>query len=269
MKTTSLGISLIVSTYNWKEALHLCLRSVFTQERLPDEIIVADDGSREDTRACIDGLRAQSPVPIVHVWHEDTGFRLAAIRNKAIREAHHEYIVQIDGDLILSPTFVQDHAELAKKGHFISGSRVLLSEDTSLRLLRNRSLDVRKHSAGNDRNPLNRMRSKLLRHLSADVYKQYGRNKYHVKGCNMSFWREDLLRVNGYNERFTGWGHEDREIAIRLINAGIKKRFLKMGGVCYHLYHLEARRALEPRNVEMMNEAISKGTIRAESGLAD
>jgi glycosyltransferase involved in cell wall biosynthesis len=267
MEKKKIEISLIVSTYNWKEALTLCLKSIFRQVYLPKEIIIADDGSREDTKAQIELLRAESPVPMVHIWHEDEGFRLSAIRNKAIAAAQFEYIVQIDGDLVLSETFLLDHAEMAKKGCFLSGSRVLLSQETSAQLLENQSLDVEKYSAGKNRNFFNGKRNSLLRHLLADIYKQYGGNKYYVKGCNMSFWKNDLTEVNGYNENFTGWGREDSEIAIRLINKGLRKRFLKMGGVCFHLWHKEASRELEPRNVAMMNDAINFRKVWAEKGI--
>lgn len=269
MNDKKFGVTLLVSTYNWKEALSLFLKSAFEQELLPDEIIIADDGSRDDTRLCIEDFRKISPVPMVHVWHKDDGFRLAAIRNKAITKAKFDYIIQTDGDLILSKTFIKDHVEMAKKGHFVSGSRVLLSKETSESLLKNDSLEVEKYSTGNDRNFFNGKRNKILRHLLADIYKQYGKNKYYVKGCNMAFWREDLLKVNGYNENFTGWGREDSEIAIRLMNAGIKKRFLKMGGVCYHIWHPEASRELEPRNVKMMQDAVTQKKIKADKGIEE
>ena len=83
----------------------------------------------------------------------------------------------------------------------------------------------------------------------------------------MAFWKSDLMKVNGYNEEFTGWGREDSELAIRLINAGIKKRFLKFGGICYHLYHREASREMEQINIDRMNNAIKQKLIESPKGL--
>ena len=83
----------------------------------------------------------------------------------------------------------------------------------------------------------------------------------------MAFWKNDLMKVNGYNEAFTGWGREDSEIAIRLMNAGIKKQFIKMGAICYHLYHPVASRELEKKNILMMAEAIEQKRTKAEDGL--
>ena len=99
--------SLILATYNWKEALELVLMSVMRQSVKPFEVIIADDGSREDTKALIDEYRKKFDIPLIHVWHEDKGFRLSEIRNKAIKQARGNYIIQIDGDTILHKDFVK------------------------------------------------------------------------------------------------------------------------------------------------------------------
>ncbi len=114
---------------------------------------------------------------------------------------------------------------------------------------------------------MNSFRNNFISQVLAERYKTKGINKFYVKGCNMAFWKNDLLKVNGYNEDFIGWGREDSEIAIRLINAGVKKRFIKMGAVCYHLYHSESEKTLEPLNREMMEVAITKKIIKATQGL--
>lgn len=259
--------SLIIATYNWPQALDLCLQSVLCQTVLPQEIIIADDGSGAETRQVVEHYTAKSPVPIVHVWHPDEGFQLAKIRNRAMARAANPYIVQIDGDLILHPHFIEDHLHLQEPHYFVSGSRVLLSPQTSAALLQHRSINIEKHHRGS-KNFFNKFRNGLLRRLLAKRYKNKGRNKFYVKGCNMAFWKNDLLRVNGYNEAFTGWGREDSELAIRLINAGVKKKFLKMGGITYHLYHKEASRELESRNIKMMEDAIKEKRTQAEKGIA-
>lgn len=258
--------SLMIATYNWPLALDLCLKSVARQRLLPVEVIIADDGSKDDTAELIHKFQKNFPVPIKHIWQPDDGFHLARIRNKGIAASSCEYIVQIDGDLILHPCFIEDHLALKKEEHFTTGSRVLLSPITTERLFQKRSLDVATHSTGN-KNFFNGVRSKWIRHLMAPRYKNSGKNLYYVKGCNMAFWKKDLLAVNGYNESFFGWGREDSELAIRLINAGIKKQFLKMGGICYHLFHTEASRELELRNRKIMADAIKDKKTWAEQGL--
>ncbi|RPD50818.1 MULTISPECIES: glycosyltransferase family 2 protein [Chitinophagaceae] len=259
--------SLIIATYNWPQALELCLESVQLQTVLPQEIIIADDGSGDETRLLIEQFAVKSKVPIVHVWHPDEGFQLAKIRNRAMARAAFPYIIQIDGDLILHPHFIEDHLHLQEPHFFVSGSRVLLSARTTAALLQHRSLNVDKHHQGS-KNFFNKLRNRALRNLLSRHYKTEGKNKYYVKGCNMAFWRDDLLLVNGYNEAFTGWGREDSELAIRLINAGVKKKFLKMGGVTYHLYHREASRDNEAENIRMMDEAIQQKTKWGPVGIS-
>ena len=259
--------SLLIATYNWPEALELCLESVLHQKVLPGEVIIADDGSREDTRVLIESFQKKFPIPLHHIWQPDEGFLLARIRNKGIAAANFSYIIQIDGDLILHPFFIKDHLQLRRKDYFTTGSRVLLSPETSQRLLQNRSIELTKYSFGN-RNFFNGLRSYWLRHIMAGVYKTKGKNQFYVKGCNMAFWKEDLLKVNGYNESFFGWGREDSELAIRLMNADVKKQFIKMGGICYHLYHKEASREMEEKNTQMMENAIQHKTTWAEKGVS-
>lgn len=259
--------SLIISTYNWPEALQLCLTSVKNQLVLPTEVIIADDGSGESTKDLIASFQKSFPVPLKHVWHPDEGFRLAAIRNKAIAASETNYIIQVDGDLILHRRFVEDHLQLSKPGFFITGSRVLLSAESTLNLITHHSIDLKKYAKGKT-NFINGIHSRTVRNFLAERYKIHGKHKYYVKGCNMSFWKEDLITVNGYNEAFTGWGREDSEIAIRMINAGIKKQFIKMAAICYHLHHKEASRNFEQKNILMMQEVIDKGTIQAAEGLS-
>ena len=258
--------SLIISTYNWPSALNLCLRSVLRQSILPAEILIADDGSTADTRQLIEQYSANSPVPVIHVWQPDDGFQLARIRNRAIAKASYPYIIQIDGDLLLHQHFIKDHLSIKEKGYFVSGSRVLLSAATSEALFKNDSLDVRKENKG-AKNFFNKFRNSFLQKYLSRRYKITGKNKYYVKGCNMAFWRKDLVAVNGYNEAFAGWGREDSELAIRLINSGIKKKFLKMGGVAYHLFHKEATRGMEEKNIALMEEAARQKLTIAQNGL--
>ena len=259
--------SLIVATYNWPEALDLCLKSILAQKVLPTEVIIADDGSKEETANLIKEYQKTFPVPLRHIWQPDEGFRLAAIRNKGIVATSTDYIIQIDGDLILHPYFISDHLEFKKKGYFVTGSRVLLSPASTKSLITNESIDIKKFGDSKKRNWLNGFRIKLFTNILSERYKNKGRHLYYVKGCNMAFWKNDLIKINGYNEAFTGWGREDSEIAIRLINAGVKKQFIKMGAVCYHLYHPEASRELEQRNIVMMDEAIKNKTVVIKEGL--
>ena len=259
------GISLIVSTYNWPQALDLCLKSIKDQTLLPDEIIIADDGSTLETRALIEKHQEDFPVPLIHIWQEDNGFQLSRIRNKAIVKTTTEYIIQIDGDLILGRHFIQDHINFIKPQSFVSGTRVQMSQELSLKLITDQSTNVRLTSKGLT-NLSNALRVPVLSHFLANKYK--AGDPTSVRGCNMAFWKSDLLCVNGYDESISGWGREDSELAIRLINAGIKKRMLKFGAVAFHIYHNEAERNRLHANDAILEKSINKGTKVCEIGLS-
>lgn len=262
-KRKKISTSIIVTTYNRPDALELSVRSIFEQTVKPDEIIIADDGSSTETRNLVESLESASNTPIIYVWQEDYGFRLATIRNKAIAKASGEYILQIDGDVIPSRHFVSDHLELAAKGYFVCGSRVKLSPEITNKVLTDRSF-----RPGLFNMPLsfaaNSLRSRLLRHFLAE---RYGRKIDHLRGCNMAFWRDDLIRVNGFNEDLTQWGHEDGEIAYRLHFAGVKKKSLKMGGCVYHLYHPESSRSNEQRHLDELERVKQEHISWCENGI--
>ena len=257
-------VSLIISTYNWPQALLRCLESVASQTIAPFEIIIADDGSTEETKKLITLFSCTTHVPIVHVWHEDNGFRLSAIRNKAISQAKGDYIIQIDGDVVLESHFIEDHIEIAEKGHFVCGSRVRLDEKISRKIIEGKMSQPNLFNM-----PLsyatNSLRCKLLRRYMAT---RYGQKKIdHLRGCNMAFWREDLISVNGYNEDLTQWGHEDGEIAFRLHFNGVRKKFIKFGAVLYHLYHTEASRDNEQQHLDRLRIVKEQRLTWCDNGL--
>ena len=234
-------VSLIISTYNSPKALDLCLMSVLQQSVLPDEVLIADDGSNEETRKIVEEFKKQSTVPVIHVWHEDNGFRLTVIRNKAIAKASMDYIIQIDGDIILNHHFIKDHKRFARKNSFVSGSRLNIQSDR-----------------------LNGIRWQLLTYLLQNYHRT---DLLYVRGCNMGFWRSDLLMVNGYDENMIGWGREDSEIACRLINAGVRKRIIKNAGIVFHLYHQDNSRAQFNINNEILQRTIDEKRIWCSKGV--
>jgi len=255
-------VSLIVTTYNWEKALTLYLDSVLRQTVLPDEILVADDGSKEPTRRVVEAFARTSPVPVRHIWHEDDGFRLTVIRNKAIAAARSEYLIQTDGDLILHPDFIKDHLATAQEGCFVSGSRVLVAEALSASLLAAPDKAPRlSFWTRGLKNRANGLRLPLLGRLM----NRFRNNR--VRGCNMAFWRKDLLAVNGYNEEMTGWGEEDQELRVRLHNSGLRQHTLKFRGIVYHLHHKEASRDRHTINQQILRAAEAGHATRCEKGV--
>lgn len=141
-------LSLVITTYNWPEALALVIQSVKNQTIQPTEIVIADDGSNVKTKNLISALRSSSEVDIIHAWQEDNGYRAARSRNNGISKAIGEYIVMIDGDMILHKNFIEDHIFHAEPGCFVQGSRVLLSKQKSQNVLSEKKISFSFFSKG-------------------------------------------------------------------------------------------------------------------------
>lgn len=254
-------VSLIITTYNWPRALYLCLDSVMQQTVMPSEILVADDGSGISTRDVVKHFENISPVPVRHIWHEDNGFRLAAIRNKAIAASKGKYIIQIDGDLILQRNFIQDHILFAREGCFVTGSRGIITEMLTQKVLSGEITSLSALMKG-IRSSNNVVRIPIM----SILYHTFGPTRA-PRGCNMAFWRNDLIRVNGYDEGFKGWGFEDAELCIRLNNCEINQRCMKFRGVVFHLHHNQASRENCAVNKLRYLESIREHRTRCEKGL--
>ncbi len=235
-----MNTSLIISTYNNPQFLQLCLSHVLRQTIMPSEVIIADDGSRQDTATLIQQFRQTFPVPLLHVWHEDRGFRAGQIRNKAILAASGDYIIQIDGDILIHPNFVRDHLKFARRGSFVTGSRTLLNADKTTEALATGSVNF------------NALR---LPFLSRFFQNLRASNGSYARGCNMAYWRDDIIAVNGYSDEFVGWGREDSDLSWRLINYGLKKRFIKFAALQYHLDHPHNSRYNDAHNIHLMEQA--------------
>lgn len=230
-------VSLIVITYNWPGALEALLRSVAAQTCPPDEVLVADDGSGAETAALIERLQRDFPVPLRHIWHEDKGFRAARARNRGIAASRGDYVILLDGDMLVHPHFVADHLMLAERGYFLQGGRIKATPEESQRLLAGKAPVFAPWSTANFDEFDGTRRLYAFRAPLLARWKARSRNGGRVMSCNMSFWRDDLLRVNGFDERMEGYGAEDRELAARLENAGLKRRALKWAALAVHLWH--------------------------------
>jgi glycosyltransferase involved in cell wall biosynthesis len=267
-----LKTAFIVLTYNGVDALLPVLRGLATQCNEHHEVIIADDGSGP---AAVEALRKALPAfncPVRHVWHPDVGFTASRARNLAANNSQSDYLVFMDGDCIPNAHFVQAHAELAEVGCFVNGSRVLLSERFTKRIVANgldigraRWFDQLRWRLAGDVNKLIHLLpwpKNLWRKETSFRWKQ-------IRSCNFGVWRSDFLRVNGFDETFQGWGHEDADLVLRLHNAGLKRK----NGFCatevYHLWHLENSRVSESENRNRVKQRMQTGVIRATAGVAD
>ena len=255
--------SLIITTYNWEDALYHVLLSCTKQTLLPDEIIVADDGSLEKTKILIEKFaKAHPTLNLTHSWQENLGFRASMSRNRAIAKAHGEYIILIDGDICLHKNFIQDHLSFAKKGFFTQGTRVLIENKTTQKIFHSQKLAFNFFSLG-IRNRKNMLHSKLL----SSLFSTQGSHLKGIKTCNLAFYKEDCIAVNGFNEDFVGWGREDSEFAVRLLNRGVKRQDIRFNAIAYHLYHKENTRASLPQNDEILKNTIEQKLVWCSHGI--
>ena len=255
-------VSLIITTYNWKEALAVVLASALGQTRLPDEIIVADDGSSDGTGELVREIAKQAVVPVSHSWQEDKGFRAARSRNRAIASATGDYVILIDGDIILDRHFVEDHLAAARQGFFVQGARVLFDERKTGEGLAHREMNLSFFASGLA-NRKNALRSRLLSlFFSCQAHGLSG-----IKTCNFAFFRADALAVNGFAEDFEGWGREDSDFAARLLNYGSRRWNLRFQAVAFHLYHPVQSRERLPANDTLLARTVTDNLVWCVNGI--
>lgn len=265
-------ISVIVTTYNWPEALGLCLDSLFHQSDRKFEIIVADDGSKDEYSKLIRATCENSPVPIEYLHHEDKGFRAGTIRNKAVAASRGEYLLFVDGDCMMRPDFVSRHRTLAEARHFVPGNRLLLSRDLTKQVINERwpvylqsglsFVLLRLFGKINRLMPLLKLPLGPLRYLRPRQWEK-------AMTCNLGVWKSDFITVNGFDEVFEGWGYEDSDLVIRLIHAGVKRKEGRFAVPVFHLWHNEYDRSRESVNYQRLMQRLSQNDcIVADRGVS-
>lgn len=264
-------ISVIVSTYNRPDALDAVLRSLARQRDANFEVLIADDGSRPDTAALVTQWQGRLGRRLVHVWHPDTGFRLAEIRNRAIVAAAGTYCIFLDGDCLARADFVTAHRALAERGWFVTGNRVLLSRELTQRVL-NESLEAERWTlaqwlAARSSRGINRL-APLMSLPLGPLRKIQARAWRGARGANIGFWRSDLIAVDGFDSGFVGWGREDSDLFVRLIRAGIRRKDGRYATGVLHLWHPEEDRTRLSENEQRLDEVLAGDRILASKGLS-
>jgi GT2 family glycosyltransferase len=262
-------ISIVITTYNRSEALAVVLRALELQDDRQFEIVIADDGSNDTHRGVIDRAVSGSTLKVKHVWHPDIGFTASCIRNRGVSVALGNYIVLLDGDCVPQEDFVHQHRRLMEAGCFVNGSRVLLSNAlTTAAITGSESLCGRsawywlyKRLTG-DASKL----AGLVRLPDLDARKHRAFIWKGIRSCNMGVWRSDYEAINGFDESFVGWGHEDADFVLRLHNYGV----IRKNGFCatevYHLWHPESSRAHESVNAKKVMDRVKTGEFLSTLG---
>ncbi|RAP56875.1 glycosyltransferase family 2 protein [Oleiagrimonas sp. MCCC 1A03011] len=255
-------ISVIVITYNWPQALDAVLRGLARQRELPFEVIVTDDGSDEQTKQVLARHAQHFPVRLTHVWQPDDGARMSRARNRGIVAARGDYIVLLDGDMVPGEHFIADHHAFARRGCFVQGSRMLPDERATKRMFAHKRFRPHFFTRG-----LQRRRHALRLPWLARVWAFPRVNRRGIKSCNMGFWREDLIAINGFNEAMTGWGREDAELAVRAFNYGLMRCDLRFAGMATHLWHRSRKYEGRSINDDILDATVAHGLQRCEQGI--
>ncbi len=264
-------ISVIVTTYNREDALGAVLRALARQTDQDFEVVVADDGSGKRTAEMIEAWKKKAPYKLMHVWHEDQGFRAAEIRNRAILVSRGTYCIFLDGDCIPRPDFISAHRRLAQRGWFVTGNRLLMSQALTEAVLRDDLepeqwklstwVERRAEGAINRLIPLFSLPLGLLRKLRPHVWRG-------ARSCNLAVWRSDLDRVDGFDAAFSGWGREDSDLLVRLLHAGGRRKDGVFATGVLHLYHPEADRSRLEQNDQQLDRSLMDRHLRAVKGLS-
>lgn len=268
----SLFMSVVISTYNAEAWLEKVLLGYMLQTHRDFELIIADDGSGPLTRKLVSDFESCAPFPVRHLWHQDCGYRRQEILNKAILLAGYDYLVFSDGDCVPRKDFLEVHAVNAIKGSFLSGGYCKLGMDLSCKI----GPDEITSGICFDLKWLKKHESMgLSNHLKLGAGPRTARfldamtpAKATFNNCNVSAWKDDLLSVNGYDERMK-YGGADREIGERLVNLGIRGIQIRHRAICLHLDHPRPYKtpASLSANRVIRNETKRSGRIRTSWGI--
>lgn len=236
-------VTLMVAFYNNVDFFKKVFASIEAQTFKNFELIICDDGSKDEATQALVQLVENSHIPVQHLWHEDRGFFKNEALNRGILYSRADYLIFIDADCVLHPFFVEDHWESRTQGHTLAGRRVNLTPWASSQLTveRIRQGYLQKNWWWlfltlvwmKDNNSIKGFRIK-----SQGLFRLFSRKPRGIVGCNFSVFKKDLFAVNGFDMTYDKPGiGEDSDIDFRLSGVGVTPVPLVFRGIQYHLYH--------------------------------
>jgi glycosyltransferase involved in cell wall biosynthesis len=249
-------ISVVITTYNRPDALTAVLRGLDQQIDRYFEVVVADDGSEPSAAALANRYGAR------HVWQPHSGFRAAAIRNKAAKASCGEYLIFLDGDCVPRPSFIDRHRSLAELGWFVAGNRAHLSREATAKILPSDALNRNFNPVHLPSNLFwSRLRGdidRLAPFLALPIPRKLTPSRWEgAKSCNLGVWRGDFERVGGFDESYEGWGYEDSDFVIRLIRAGVRRKDGRFSTGVVHLWHAPNDRTTTTENLARLHQVLA------------
>ncbi|RLD27152.1 MAG: glycosyl transferase family 2 [Bacteroidetes bacterium] len=267
-----LTTSIIISTYNSPHYLEMVLHGYNNQSYQNFEIVIADDGSTHETRELLERMKTEVFYPLRHVWHEDKGFQKSQILNKAIVACGTPYIIMSDGDCIPRQDFVEQHFKYREEGYFLSGGYFMLPLSISKTIGREDIYTQRcfKISWLKQHGLISSFKNNKLSSgpLNAFILNTITPTNASWNGHNASGWKDDILAINGFDERMQ-YGGQDRELGERLRNFGLKSKQIRYNAIVIHLDHPRGYKTKESfeRNLEIRKVAKTEKKKWTEHGI--
>ena len=232
-------ISILITVYNRPETLKACLHALTLSITHFDEVVVSDDGSCKEAVRHMKAYFPKFPFPIRYIWQENKGYRLAAARNSAIRHSSGDYLIFLDSDILLLSDAISLHLQHARQGVFLAANRAFLNQDFSNEAVQCsfNSERMEKFWQSAEHSHLRKAERQFKRNSWLRKFGLTNRHKPKILGCHFSLFGNDIKKVNGFDEHYTGWGLEDDDLALRLYKAGMKSFSLITKARALHLWH--------------------------------
>lgn len=249
----NIRVSVIVPVYNRLEHLRALFICLLNQKVQPYELIITDDGSTEKILDYIGDLIEDAKFKVKHIYQDDKGFRKTRALNNAVKESEGEYLIFCDQDLIFPDDYIEKILKNARKGEYLMG-RAHNTELEEKNIILKKLSETKKYSLIETIVP-HKYSEDMIHQYKLDkkrrILQRLYLNKRGIRLAGMSYalFKEDYLKVNGYDEKYQGWGYEDDDFGNRLCVAGVKSRELKTDMIQLHLYH-----PFDPSKKKSLNE---------------
>ncbi len=229
-------IALLISSYERPRSLACVLASIARQQCAPElmELVITDDGSSDESLAIVSEFAAQVEFPVKLTTHVHAEYQVSRCRNEGVVVSSAPYLLFVDGDCVLPSDHITAHLKRRRPSTVMAGDCCRLAEDTSALVNRESMSDANLRSC-EPASERRRLRHQLWKAWFYQLTRH--RTKPKLIGNNVGIWRNDYETINGYDERYVGWGCEDDDLRLRVRKAGMQVRSILGSTYTYHLWH--------------------------------
>ena len=255
-------VSVFIATYRKPETLELVLLGLLNQTRMPEQVIVVEDGQWEKNLELTTRYQERFGGRLLHLTQQDDGNRLNVARNRGIDACTSEFLIMLDGDMIPHPRFVEDYQSWAQPGFFIQPRRIRLNQGLTDKAIADKRVSFSWLTPGIERR-IQAIWSPALARLASSS----DQSIRHTRGANIGFWHQDLVAINGCDMEYSGWGHNDWDMVQRMFHLGRRRLYLRQAALAYHLEHPDQTRKEVSSNRMRFDQVVKNRSVRCELGL--